>query len=93
MIHTHELTKRYARNEALHALTIKVPAGSVFALVGPNGAGKTTAIKTIMNLVFPTSGRADVLGTDSRSAFGTLPRGGSYPGTQREDGLAAFDRR
>ena len=66
MIRTHELTKRYARNEALHSLTVEIPEGSVFALVGPNGAGKSTAIKTLMNILQPTSGRADVLGTDSR---------------------------
>ena len=66
MIHTHELSKRYARNEALHALTLEVPEGSAFALIGPNGAGKSTAIKTIMNILQPTSGCAEVLGADSR---------------------------
>jgi ABC-2 type transport system ATP-binding protein len=66
MIRTHELSKRYARNEALHAVTLEVPEGSVFALVGPNGAGKSTAIKTLMNILRPTSGSAEVLGTDSR---------------------------
>ena len=45
---------------------MEVPAGSVFALVGPNGAGKTTTIKTLMNLLRPSSGRASVLGIDSR---------------------------
>ena len=66
MIRTWELTKKYARNEALHGLTLEVPEGSVFALVGPNGAGKSTAIKTVMNILRPTSGRAEVLGMDSR---------------------------
>jgi ABC-type multidrug transport system ATPase subunit len=47
-------------------LTLSVPDGSVFAFVGPNGAGKTTTIKTVMNLLEPTSGRAAVFGTDSR---------------------------
>jgi ABC-2 type transport system ATP-binding protein len=53
--------------DALRELTLEVPEGSVFALVGPNGAGKTTAIKTLLNIHPPTSGRADVLGVDSRS--------------------------
>jgi ABC-2 type transport system ATP-binding protein len=66
MIRTRELTKKYARNEALHGLTIDVPEGSVFALLGPNGAGKSTAVKTIMNILRPTSGSAEVLGADSR---------------------------
>ena len=67
MIRTRDLSKRYARTEALHGLTLEVPAGSVFALIGPNGAGKSTAIKTIMNIFEPSSGSAEVLGVDSRS--------------------------
>ena len=66
MIRTHDLSKKFARKEALHGLTMKVPEGSVFALVGPNGAGKTTAIKTLMNILQPSAGRAEILGVDSR---------------------------
>lgn len=65
-IRTDNLTKRYRHNEALHGVTFDVPAGSVFALVGPNGAGKSTAIKTVMNILQPSAGRAEVLGVDSR---------------------------
>ena len=65
-LRTESLTKRFARVEALTGLTLEVPEGSVFALVGPNGAGKTTAIKILMNILRPTSGRAEVLGVDSR---------------------------
>jgi ABC-2 type transport system ATP-binding protein len=43
-----------------------VTEGSVYALVGPNGAGKTTTIKILMNIFEPTTGRAEVLGADSR---------------------------
>jgi ABC-2 type transport system ATP-binding protein len=66
MIRTFELMKKYARNEALHGLTLDVPEGSVFALLGPNGAGKSTAIKTVMNILRPTAGRSEILGVDSR---------------------------
>ncbi len=66
MIRAQNLVKQYGRTEALHGVTFDVPAGAVFALVGPNGAGKTTAIKTLMNIFQPTSGRAEVLGVDSR---------------------------
>jgi ABC-2 type transport system ATP-binding protein len=66
MIRTHRLTRKFASTEALVGLTLEVPEGSVFALAGPNGAGKTTAIKTLMNIIRPTSGRAEVLGVDSR---------------------------
>ena len=58
--------KRYGRVEALAGASFDVPEGSVFALIGPNGAGKTTAIKTMLNLLSPTRGRAEVLGIDSR---------------------------
>jgi ABC-2 type transport system ATP-binding protein len=66
MIRAWELTKKYARTEALNDLTLDVPEGAVFALLGPNGAGKSTAIKTVLNILRPTSGRAEVLGVDSR---------------------------
>ena len=65
-IETDHLSHHYGRTEAVHDLTIQVPTGSLFALVGPNGAGKTTTIKTLMNLLQPSAGRATVLGTDSR---------------------------
>ena len=64
-IETVDLARRFRRCEAVEALNLQVPAGSIFALVGPNGAGKTTTIKLLMNLVRPTRGRAFVLGTES----------------------------
>jgi ABC-2 type transport system ATP-binding protein len=65
-IRTDALTKTFGHTEALRGVTMEVPEGAVFALAGPNGAGKTTAIKTLLNIHHPTSGRADVLGVDSR---------------------------
>jgi ABC-2 type transport system ATP-binding protein len=47
---------------ALDTLTLDVPEGSVFGFLGPNGAGKTTTLKLLMQLVFPTSGEAEILG-------------------------------
>ena len=67
MIRTEGLTKRYRKMEALHDLSIAVPEGSVYALVGPNGAGKSTAIQTVMNILRPSAGRAEVMGVDSRA--------------------------
>ncbi len=68
-LRTEELTKDYAIGfwrkrpyRALDRLTIAVPRGEVFGFLGPNGAGKTTTLKLLMQLVFPTSGRADLLG-------------------------------
>jgi ABC-2 type transport system ATP-binding protein len=47
---------------ALDNLSIDVEAGDVFGFLGPNGAGKTTTLKLLMQLVFPTSGEAEILG-------------------------------
>jgi len=63
---TDKLTRRFGRLEAVHDLTLQVPAGSIFGLIGPNGAGKTTTLKVLMNIMGPTAGRASVLGVDSR---------------------------
>ena len=58
---------------AIDRLDLTIPEGSIYALVGPNGAGKTTLIKVLVNLLAPTSGRASVLGMDSRQI-----RGGAF---------------
>jgi ABC-2 type transport system ATP-binding protein len=70
VIHTDELVKRFRRVDALDRLNLDVPEGAVYALVGPNGAGKTTAIKILMNIFGPTSGRAEVLGVESSAIAG-----------------------
>ncbi len=66
---THDLTKDYAVGfwrkrpyRALDHLSLEVEAGEVFGFLGPNGAGKTTTLKLLMQLVFPTSGGAEILG-------------------------------
>jgi ABC-2 type transport system ATP-binding protein len=66
---TFELTKDYAIGfwrkrpyRALDSLTLTVAPGEVFGFLGPNGAGKTTTLKLLMQLVYPTSGRAEILG-------------------------------
>src|SRR5919197_1411615 len=68
-IRTEALTKHYTVGfwrprpyVALDALTLQVQAGEVFGFLGPNGAGKTTTLKLLMQLIFPTSGRAEILG-------------------------------
>src|SRR6476659_7860618 len=66
---TRELTKDFAIGfwrkrpyRALDRVTLDVEAGEVFGFLGPNGAGKTTTLKLLMQLVFPTSGDAEILG-------------------------------
>ena len=64
-----DLTKDYAVGfwrrgsyRALDRLSLDVSSGEVFGFLGPNGAGKTTTLKLLMQLIFPTSGRAEILG-------------------------------
>jgi ABC-2 type transport system ATP-binding protein len=47
---------------ALDALTLTVNDGEVFGFLGPNGAGKSTTLKLLMQLIFPSSGQARILG-------------------------------
>ncbi len=61
-----DLSKRFGRSTVVDHLNLDVPEGSIYGLVGPNGAGKTTTIKMLMNILQPSEGRAEVLGTDSR---------------------------
>src|SRR5512133_3382738 len=68
-IRTEALTKDYPVGfwrprpyRALDALTLDVRPGDVFGFLGPNGAGKTTTLKLLMQLVYPTSGSAEILG-------------------------------
>jgi ABC-2 type transport system ATP-binding protein len=62
----------------LHGVSFDVSEGEIFGFVGPNGAGKTTALKVMMGLIRPTSGRATILGADVsetrfRQHIGFLP--------------------
>ena len=50
------------RVRALDDLTLNVRPGQIFGFLGGNGAGKTTTIKTLMRLIFPTEGTANILG-------------------------------
>jgi len=60
------LTKSYGRARGIIDLTFAVERGEVFGYLGPNGAGKTTTIRTLLDFIRPTAGRALILGLDSR---------------------------
>jgi len=64
-----ELTKyfrvgfwRPRARRAIHRVTLDVAQGEVLGYLGPNGSGKTTTLKLLMQLLFPTSGSAEILG-------------------------------
>jgi ABC-2 type transport system ATP-binding protein len=56
------LRKRFGSIVALDGVDLEVPAGRVYGLLGPNGAGKTTLIRSLVGLVRPDAGVAEVLG-------------------------------
>ncbi len=63
---------------ALDRLSLDVQPGEIFGFLGPNGAGKTTTLKLLMQLIFPTSGHAEILGrpvgdVGARQRIGYLP--------------------
>ena len=61
----HQVSKQYRHTTALDNVSLDVPPGTVCALLGANGAGKSTAIKILLGLERPDSGRTEVLGMDS----------------------------
>jgi len=89
-IRIEDLTKDYAVGfwrrrsyRALDRLTLAIDTGEVFGFLGPNGAGKTTTLKLLMQLIFPTAGRAEILGRpvgdiSTRRRIGYLPENPSF---------------
>jgi ABC-2 type transport system ATP-binding protein len=84
-IETVRLSKTYGgKVRALVDLDLRVERGEVFGYLGPNGAGKSTTIRLFLDLIRPTSGRASLLGFDSRSdGVSARERIGYLPGDLR----------
>lgn len=80
-IETDRLTKSYGRARGIDELSLSVARGEVFGFLGPNGAGKTTTIRTLLDLLHPTSGSARIFGLDSRRDSRAIrARVGNLPG-------------
>ncbi len=58
------LTKKYGRDRGIENISLQVEEGEIFGFIGPNGAGKSTTIRVLLNLLFPTSGSARIMGYD-----------------------------
>ncbi len=65
VIETEQLTKSYGEHRGIVDLDLVIGENEVFGFLGPNGAGKTTTIRTLLNLIRPTSGRARVFGIET----------------------------
>jgi ABC-2 type transport system ATP-binding protein len=102
VVRTEQLTKdffsgfwRPRPHRGLDALTLEVPAGGVFGLLGPNGAGKSTTLKLLVDLLRPTSGRAELFGRPSsdpsaRQRLGFLPENPTFYDQLTAEELLAY---
>ena len=63
-IHVQDLTRKFGGFTAVDRISFDVKPGEVFGFLGANGAGKTTAIRMLIGLLQPSSGRARVAGYD-----------------------------
>ena len=98
-IHTQGLAKFFGKTRAVDGLDLKVPRGSVYGFLGRNGAGKTTTVKTLLGLLRPTGGSAQVLGYDIRRELvailghtGFVPENKMLFGTLTPAQLVHFNR-
>ncbi len=80
MIEVNDLTKRYARHEAVRGINFSVAQGEIVGFLGPNGAGKTTTLRMLTGYLPPTSGTATIAGfdifrqsIDARRKIGYMP--------------------
>lgn len=74
------LTKYYGKSRGILNLSLDIKEGEFFGFIGPNGAGKSTTIRTLLNLITPSSGQAKIFGMEVkqhnfkiRSLIGYLP--------------------
>jgi ABC-2 type transport system ATP-binding protein len=84
ILEAQQISKRYAKHEALQDVSLQIPQQSIFGLLGPNGAGKTTLIRIINQIINADSGQILIKGEKLRPShiadIGYLPEErGLYP--------------
>ncbi len=93
------LTKSFGSHNAVDAIDLQVPRGSIFGFLGPNGSGKTTTIRMLMGLANISAGDVKLLGYSVPDEIGkALPKVGAlvegpafYPYLSGRDNLIRFD--
>lgn len=66
IIEIKNLTKYYGKSRGVIDVSFDIKEGEIFGFIGPNGAGKSTTIRTLLNLIHPTSGECTIFGLDTR---------------------------
>ena len=64
VIETRKLTKFYGGARGIIDVDLTVNEGEIVGFIGPNGAGKSTTIRTLLSLIYKTSGEARIFGLD-----------------------------
>ena len=102
VIETQNLTKVYEAAfggqdvRALTDLNLSINEKEIFGYLGPNGSGKTTTIKMLLGLIFPTSGKIQLMGKEDIASpavkrhIGYLPEGAYYPDFLKGDEILRF---
>jgi ABC-2 type transport system ATP-binding protein len=81
VIRTKDLTKSYGRRRGVIGVNLDIRRGEVFGYLGPNGAGKTTTIRTLLDFIRPTRGRASIFALDThQGSLAIRQRVGYLPG-------------
>ena len=65
IVEVSHLKKYYGAARGIEDVSFSVEEGEFFGFIGPNGAGKSTTIRTLLNLIRPTSGSATIFGKDA----------------------------
>ncbi len=64
IVEINQLTKYYGNARGIIDVSFSIEEGEIFGFIGPNGAGKSTTIRTLLGLIYPTSGSAKIFGKD-----------------------------
>lgn len=68
IIETEGLTKKYGKRLCVNNISIHIAKGDIYGFIGRNGAGKTTAMRLILGLARPTSGKIKLFNSDDLNA-------------------------
>jgi ABC-2 type transport system ATP-binding protein len=100
VIEIKDLTKHYGKARGIEHINLEINEGEIFGFIGPNGAGKSTTIRILLNLIFPSSGSAKIMGMDViretkkiKQHIGYIPSdANAYPSMEVVEFLSYFAR-